>query len=177
MSVALCLGAAECLDDDLKAALDLCEPDFIIACNDAIPHWPGRLDAAVSLHCDHQHARRELRRERGYPEPDEWLVAPNRDAGWQSLVDHLLPGMGVSGSSGLFAVKVGLFDFGADKAIIAGMPLDPTLHCDGRTIFTCAWTFRDAWREIPDRIKPRIRSMSGWTAQFLGRPDKEWLEC
>ena len=177
MTAALSLGAAECLDADLAAALDLFQPDFVIACNDAIPHYPGHLDAAVSLHPDHQHARRDLRRERGCPDPDEWLVAPHRDAGWQSLVSHLLPGMGISGSSGLFAVKAALFVFGADKAVIAGMPLDPTLHCDGRTVFTCAWTFRDAWREIPEPIKPRIRSMSGWTADFLGRPDQEWLQC
>lgn len=176
MSVALCLGAAECLDADLKAVLELCEPDFIIACNDAIPHWPGRLDAAVSLHPDHQEARRNLRMARGYPDPDEWLVAPYQAADWQSVIDYLVPGMFGSGSSGLFAVKVGLFDFGADKAICAGIPLDPTLHCNGGDAFTLAQTYRDVWKTIPRHLRRRIRSISGWTADYLGQPDKAWLE-
>jgi hypothetical protein len=175
MTIALCLGAGDCLEEDLRAALNLCEYDFVIACNDAVWHWPGHLDAGVSLHPEELGERREKRRGRGYPEPDEWIVAPNRTETWQSLVDHLLPGMAISGSSGLFTAKVALCDYGADKVVMAGIPLDVTLHCDGRKLFTDAYTYRDAWREIPERFRARMRSMSGWSADFLGRPDEKWL--
>jgi hypothetical protein len=32
-----------------------------------------------------------------------------------------------------------------------------------------------AWLECQSQIKDRVRSMSGWTANLLGRPDAAWL--
>jgi hypothetical protein len=40
----------------------------------------------------------------------------------------------------------------------------------------CAYeSYRKGWeRKLPD-IKDRVRSMSGWTKELLGKPTKGWL--
>lgn len=177
MKTALCLGGADCVRDDWTAALDLFSPDLVVAANHVGTIWPGRLDAWVTLHPEHIAGWRAERQANGHPDADEYLLMGDHLPGWCSLTDHRFPGMDLSGSSGMMAAKVAICDLGADRVVLAGIPLLRQAHFFGaHDMFEAAGTYREAWKTIPARYRAMMRSMSGWTADFLGRPDKEWLD-
>lgn len=61
-----------------------------------------------------------------------------------------------SGSSTLYGVLKGL-DMGYDRILIAGAPLDDQGYMK----------FRAGWMDAQDRLRGKVRSMSGWTRGFL----------
>jgi hypothetical protein len=85
----------------------------------------------------------------------------------------------LGGSSGLFAVDIAL-ESGFEKVILCGVPLEGqqrVCSADGSPVeAVCAYeSYRKGWeRKLPD-IKDRVRSMSGWTKELLGKPTKGWL--
>lgn len=181
MKTALVLGGGGCLWSDVREAMALGRFDVVVACNDAGTVWPGRLDAWVSLHPEKMGMWRARREKAGHPAPGRVFAAtearPDRvPVNVDETTDYLFPGQLASGSSGLFAAKVALIDLGADRAVLCGIPMmvkgghffDPT-HWLG------ANSHRQGWLEAMPQITGRVRSMSGWTADQLGRPDKEWL--
>lgn len=92
---------------------------------------------------------------------------------WQDMVDIIKPidlRMEPSGSSALLGVLAGI-DEGYKKIILCGCPLQgknkKKQHYE---------TFQLGWIFHKDDVKPFVRSMSGWTKEFLGEPTKEWLE-
>lgn len=110
--------------------------------------------------------------------PEYWMVSGEAsyvDDRWMMATSGYMPGTGVYGSSGMFMAKVALFDFEVDVAVLAGVPLTDTPHCHSRKGFPAASTYQKRWQGLPVGIAARVRSMSGWTAGFLGEPDKEWL--
>jgi hypothetical protein len=84
-----------------------------------------------------------------------------------------------SGSSGLFAVRIALDVLKARRVVLAGMPMDdsPHVYDAGRRSGPSFVPYRPEWRRAArDEFGGRVRSLSGWTADLLGRPDPEWLE-
>lgn len=182
MSIALVLGGARNVWTDVEAALALSPFDAVVTCNDVTAEWPGRIDAMATLHAEKAGIWIERRRRRGYPDPERvigheaakaYRRTPAVVTGFTSLY---LPGQKDSGSSGLFAVKVALDDLGFDKAVCCGVPMTPgEKHFFDSTAWAGAQAHRKGWNQALPAIKDRVRSMSGWTADLLGRPDKEWL--
>jgi hypothetical protein len=170
MTLALVLGGASCVWDDALAALRLATPDVVLAINDMIPLWPGVIDHAVSLH------------------PDQlpgWIAAREANstlpAGFKSVWSHR-NGLVVTkttpdwaGSSGLFAVKVALFELNIDGVIVAGVPMTRSDHFVRRAEWLSCGAFINGWSVRIAQIKPRTRSMSGWTREQLGAPTPPWL--
>jgi hypothetical protein len=83
-----------------------------------------------------------------------------------------------SGSSALFAVEIAL-RLGYKRLILCGVPLEgtTTLQENGeeerlRKGQPFVETFRPAWIRNFELLSPRVRSMSGWTREFLGGPDE-----
>jgi hypothetical protein len=175
MKIALCLGGAASVQNDWALALELFQPDFVVACNDVGAIWPGRLDAWVSLHPEKLTGWREQRRLNGYPDADRYLVHGDHPPEWTELVEFRFPGQGDSGSSGLFTAKAALIDLGADRAVLAGIPLGRETHFFDALPWDAAEEFRATWEALHLDYRSRIRSMSGWTAQFFGVPTIEWL--
>lgn len=180
--IALVLGSADCVDEDVAAALNLFDPDCVIAVNDMIARWHGPIDHAVSLHVEHLpgwlRARATLQSER----PTVWSHHGSLLASRQPhLVDRFAPDW--KGSSGLFAVTVAL-ELGM-RAVLCGVPMDSQPHAPGRSADTWQgpWpqhqvdTYRKAWIANRDRLNASVRSMSGWTAEILGKPDQDWLSA
>lgn len=170
-TIALCIGGASCVQQDIADALDFCEPDFVVACNDAIAIWPGPLNVAVTLHPEKLAGWRDARSARGYSDATRYLVHGDYVPDWTDLVEFRLPGQGDSGSSGLFMVKAALIDLGADIAILAGVPLDRRPHFFDAEQWQAAVGYRAVWQGLRPEYCARIRSMSGWTAEYFGRPD------
>lgn len=175
------LGGAACVWEDVEAALDLGEFSGVVACNDAAAHWPGDLDAAVSLHTHSLPRWLKLRAQRGYPPPAhvfghlEAKGAPIPPGVVTAFTEYRLPGQSRSGTSGLFAVKAALVDLGFDKAVCCGVPMDAQPHFFGGQSWAGGGESWRGWEQALPFIKDRVRSMSGRTAELLGTPDPEWL--
>lgn len=86
------------------------------------------------------------------------------------------------GSSSLFAAHIGL-SMGYDRIVLAGCPLDDKGHWyfdgldenrgpDWNNQSFIAW---QEFKEYPGSEK--VRSLSGFTAEVMGRPTKEWLRA
>ena len=175
MTAALCLGGAASVRDDWTAALALGDFDFIVACNDVGAIWPGRLDAWVTLHPEKLTAWRDQRRANGHSDAARYLVHGDCPPEWTELVEFRFPGQSDSGSSGLFAAKAALNDLGADRAVLAGIPLSRTSHFFDAVQWEAAGGYRTVFEGLRPVDRARIRSMSGWTAHFFGLPTTEWL--
>lgn len=182
---ALVLGSAACLFADIEAALALFAPDIVVACNDAGVAWPGRLDHWATLHPDKLPvwiARRAA------------LGRPAAAALWSYGAGAAPPGMAVNrvaekdGSSALLCVRVARLS-GATRIVCCGTPLTPGPHIEG--VSAAEWAgwrkrgrplqprfadYQAAWVADRERLLRDTRSMSGWTSELLGRPDRTWLD-
>lgn len=178
---ALCLGSAQGVFEDARQALELFRPDVVIACNDIGAAWPEPLDHWASLHPQHFRAWRAERLRRGHPVPPDlrYWTCETKDCprGVTELPDAR------RGSSGLLTVRVAK-RIGARRIVLAGIPLTASRHIDGlstRRIKRAPWgeaeKYRPAWLEERTTTLRGVRSMSGWTRDLLGAPDRQWLRC
>lgn len=182
MSVALVLGGAACVWDDVTAALDLGEFDAVIACNDVAASYPGPLEAVVSLHPEKWDMWMERRARAGLPIPAN--IWGHAEASRSTVrmppcvtgyIDQKFPGQTDTGSSGLLAVKAALLDLGHDKAVACGIPMDAQPHFFDEVAWRAAQSHWRGWMQALPHLKDRVRSMSGRTAELLGQPTPEWL--
>lgn len=172
---ALVLGGARDVMADAAAALALFKPDIVVACNAVGTIWPQAIDFWVTLHPENMPAWQEARAAAGYPGGFK-LVAHRQRDGFDWHTPHLWPEMRrLSGSSGLFAVKVAMEIAGAERLVLAGIPMEPTEHFDRSEAWEKAKSFRRAWDLVQDRLVEPVRSMSGWTRERFGAPTSEWL--
>ncbi len=74
-----------------------------------------------------------------------------------------------SGSSALLGVQAAL-RMGYTRIVLCGCPLIGQNDKGGKYE-----TFRAGWKERKDSVGPYVRSMSGWTAELLGKPTAEWM--
>jgi hypothetical protein len=82
----------------------------------------------------------------------------------------------MGGSSGLLGAWVAREVAKGDKIVLCGIPMENTPRYDDRTVWREALVYRQAWIEAFPKLLPYVRSMSGWTREKFGEPDKEWLE-
>ncbi|MEN6375582.1 MAG: hypothetical protein ABFD75_12510 [Smithella sp.] len=88
----------------------------------------------------------------------------------EGLVNIIIPLVGVpSGSSALLGVHAGIQE-GYKKIVVCGCPL--TGSNDKGNSYEI---FRKGWEAKINEIKDYVRSMSGWTRDFVGAPTAEWL--
>lgn len=181
--VALILGGAACVWTDVEAALELGEYQIVVACNDVMAAWPGRLDALVTLHPDKAGLWLQRRRRNGFPDPVSIVGHTNGIGGSRipdcvkEFVDYKFPGQQASGSSGLFAVKYALLNMGAERAVLCGVPMTvEEAHFYDAKPWGGAERHRKGWEETWGHTRDRVRSMSGWTMRKLGLPTRAWIE-
>lgn len=178
---ALVLGGAECVWRDWARAQAIGEYDAVIAVNDMVAAYAGPLEAAVSLHAD-KLANIWLpdRLWRGFPRPaNVWGPRDDENMGLMppltGFVAQFFQGQTENGSSGLFGLKAALDHLGHARAVLCGVPMDGQPHFFDDKEWPCADDMMAGWLQAFDAIKDRARSMSGWTAELLGKPDKDWV--
>jgi hypothetical protein len=182
--VVLVIGRAQGTWEEVAEANRLvgsvCGPfDEVVAVNDAGYDYP-RVDHWVSFHGDKFEQWTLKRRANGYEPAKLWTSTYGRK---ESTYERLLGRQGVQrinytggGSSGLVAVLVALIRLHATHIICAGVPLDIERgHYNQDGPWKEALKHRAAWTAIYKHLVPFVRSMSGWTAQTLGKPDADWL--
>lgn len=179
-TLGLVLAGAACLWDDVRELRQLgVDPAActIIAVNDALFRWPGRVDHFATLHPEEMAWRAARRARCSYPGDYETWTRPY-PFGYHArarLCDHVLGGWS-EGSSGLFAVGVALEGLGLRRVLLAGCPMDASAHLGrGGGPWTGVETYWPAWLERAARLAPAVRSLSGRTRELLGEPDQKWL--
>lgn len=165
--ITVVLGGAAGAWDELVAASRIAPVRYIFAVNDAAMHYPGRLDVFVTLHPEKLSGWLGARRTAGLPEPGA-VIAHAPHALVTEVVDYQWPEQRLSGSSGLFATKVAL-ERTTLPVVLCGVPMDASrAHFFNDQPWTDVDQFRAAWLSVKLRLA-RVRSMSGWTADLLGR--------
>jgi hypothetical protein len=175
----LVLGSALNWMQDVEAALDISEFDGVVAAKRAGVYWPGKLDAWVSLHPERIEKDKKDRAALGFPSASRIFVHDANSLQKKhvtDIVEYKFPLQRVSGSSGLFAVKVAQL-LGFERLVLCGIPLDKSF---GKLDAGSKWVAADAFRQGFEQALPTIaqftRSMSGYTERRLGRPTPQWLE-
>lgn len=178
--IALVVAGAECVFDDLNAALALFTPDRVYAVNDIGAHLET-LHAWCTLHPEFMDKWEADRRRRGLPDGYE-IVAPLENMGEHNNKGNVTRRVSYrwdetttsSASSGMFAVKVALHD-GYDRVLLVGLPLDTSNHfARGRPWLERA-SFIRGFENATPHLLGRVKSMSGHTRRVLGAPCAEWL--
>lgn len=183
---AVVLGSGRCIWDDI-AKIDF-EQVQVIAINNMIMHYKGRVHHGVSLHPEEPPLWRQLRwtnqceesyvvtHSHRYP---SHIKHPNGEFKTEHGLDFIwvLEG-GRGGSSGLFAPMVGLA-LGYDKIILAGIPIDGSGHFfdppNTETKQFLGRNIQEEWENANvNYFKGRVKSMSGRTMEWLGYPPDDW---
>jgi hypothetical protein len=178
--LALVIGSAACVWNDIDAALDLATFDYTICTKDAGIHYPGHIDLWCSLHPERfRKTDCHAREMKGYP-PARKLCGHKGGGGGPEVnyrTEHRFDGQKHAGSSGLFAVKCGMELLPAStRFVLAGVPMSTDMgHFYRERAWADGRNYLDGWREAMPHIKDRVRSMSGWTQTLLGRPTPDWL--
>lgn len=174
MTIALVLGGAQCLHEDIAAAQLLFKPDIIVAVKDIGITWP-KVDHWVTYHPERLPKELAERRKLGLPDPGQiWAHRAPSKSGINLPIKEMST---KGGSSGLMGTEVALVV--ASKAVLCGIPLDPKqVHYKRpkKGGWPPATMYRLAWKAVHPKLKDRVRSMSGWTKEFLGAPTPEWLQ-
>lgn len=175
MKRCLIIGSAACVLNDLEAAREISSFHDVIAVKHAAAAYSGRLIAMVSLHPEKLGATLLERKRQGFDMGFKvWCHSASGQRGRPTgRVDHVLP-EDWGGSSGLFAVQVARH-LGYERIVLAGIPIDGTAHFNSPDPMEKHERYRSAWLARRGEIAAYVRSMSGWTASVLGRPDAEWL--
>ena len=171
--IAVILGGARCVWDDLRAAKALIggRPHLIVAANHAGTRYEGDLDAWVSLHPDFFANALPRRVRAGLNKPP--LYAPTKHSDSPGI-KPVAPRW--DGSASLYAAQIALKQLKAGKVILCGAPLDADA---GHIAIPGPWGHSERYRAgflaAPASVTGMIRSMGGWTADLLGHPDADWL--
>jgi hypothetical protein len=167
---ALILGGADTLEADKAAALELFEPDLIIACNHAARDEAGRVDHWVSMHPELVPKWAVARARAGHPPAANYWHPRHKRA---SLPSN--PIKSVGGSSGMLCLMVAR-QLHVTHAVLAGVPMAKmNRHYDNREPWYEARQYHPAWLRHREQFAPWVRSMSGWTREQFGAPTEEWL--
>lgn len=145
---------------------------LVLAVNDILADLP-RLDHVATLHPRTEKGKlaawEERRRENGYPMAyTAWSHAKEgadaQQTGWSD------------GSSGLLAVGVALDGLGCEEVVLCGVRMDQQRnHFRDEKGWQQFNRYRRGWKRKVERMQGRVYSVSGWTADLLGRP--EWLKA
>lgn len=177
------VGSAACVRADLAALRRLLGKrpwptglPPVIAINRQISDFAGDIVAGVTLHPENAPDFRAGRQQQA-----PWKLWTGREGDDRPGVDRTINRhFAWHGTSAAFAVQVGLEHLGATKLVLVGCPIDATPHYDGPHTLDdrgrLNW-YREGWTKMPPHIRARVRSMSGWSADYLGAPDKEWLRA
>jgi hypothetical protein len=179
---AIVIGGARCVFDDIDAACALARFDLWIVCNDIGGVLRDDIDYWVTLHPEKLRGWQDKRAAAGFNQDYKSIihVRSDEECTGRPRIDEVIPyewdGVSGSGSSGLFAVRVAKLK-GAKRIVLAGVPMTAKA---GHFFDDKDWgefdSFLGTWAQLEARLKKCCRSMSGWTAALLGKPDAKWID-
>lgn len=182
---AIVLGCAASVHDDYKAATKLFKPDFVVAVNDVGMDWPDYIDHWASCHIQNFPNWILQRASNGFEAAGQlWTndtKIPHLSPAQKSLGYKGAPYFeGSSGALGVSVAKAVMAENGVSekdaRIVLCGLPLTNGPHYyGGEHDFTWEKQYQSRWQQNQDKLT-NVRSMSGWTADLLGKPTKAWLK-
>lgn len=187
MKLALVVGSAACIWDDVRAARAMAQFDAVCCVKRAGIEWPEAFDVWAGLHPEYMKNFIARRRAKGYPDGYEIVCPPEKELGdigrdingiEPRRVSYLWPGMNASAGSGIYGAKA-MLDAGY-RVVLAGVPMNTEPHFLpherwGKGKWSGLNSFMPGLQQAIPHMKGRVRSMSGKTKELLGAPDAEWL--
>src|SRR3990167_2106243 len=170
--IAAVLGGALGVWDEYEALMAMAPVDVVIATNSAGRDFPGEFDHWVSFHAELFPHWLERRRRDGQPDPGRfWTINAKRPA--NDVPVTRVPNWG--GSTGLVAVTVAL-QLGIERVVLCGVPLTREgEHYDKPGSWRDAPNYRKGFLSHMPEMGGKVRSFSGYTAEILGKPTREWI--
>ena len=171
-SILLVIGAAPCTGDDLVRFFDMMQDrsrvDYMLIGLDSVEMVSEPCKYFATYHPAEIGMAKERRHKYG-GNTDYKVIAHHQH---QAEVDLIVPIVGPSGSSSMLGCLAGLRE-GYNKIVMCGCPLDGTnTKGDRYESFRAGWQ----WPKNSKQVMGNVKSMSGWTAEFLGSPTEEWLD-
>lgn len=179
MGLAVVIGGANCVWQDVLALYAIATPDIVITVNDATAYYPGHVDAIATLHPRYLDDKHWIssRIERGYNKPERIFSQSRKNHVTDVIADYNWPEMTFTGSSGLFGVRVALEYYNC-SVVCCGVPMTKeNNHFFDNNKWGDAVLFADQWDKVLHRLAGRVKSMSGYTADLLGKPTKDWCNA
>lgn len=177
---ALIIGRGGDVWEEVKQAQLLTEFDTILVVGSTGVDCPLPCQHRVTFHAELFEPWTLKRRENGYPEiPNYWastyMGGLRRVTRSRIAYDTIFS---EGGSSGMIAVQVARERLGAQKIVLAGVPMtiEGGQYDTGR-LWAEALAYRDVWERKRDYLKTFVRSLSGWTREQFGEPTLEWLHA
>lgn len=170
--VLLIIGAAPGVGDDIVRAFDMGvgrgQVDYMLIGYDAVENVSDKCLYFATYHPNEIQMSKD-RRHRYGGNTDFMVISHQQHEG---EVNMIVPIVGPSGSSAMLGCLAGL-QLGYDKIVLCGCPLNGN---NGKG-FNYE-TFRQGFEYEGNRkqIMGKVKSMSGWTAEYLGSPTEEWLD-
>lgn len=177
------VGRATTVWDEIAAAKALGPIDTVLVTGPIAVDYPDDIDCWVWFHTDLFAHFAQKRAAKGYsPAKSYWGIRYNGGrskarVGTGANVQFIDWNEG--GSSGLAAIIIAMRKYGAERVMLAGVPMT----IDGGQYDTSkpwgeAEKHRHAWTKNISLLQGRVRSFSGWTLQLLDgvAPTAEWLQ-
>lgn len=158
------IGSAPCVLTDIAAVPRVCDYDFLAVGLDAVDRCDCPLKYVATYHPEDLPEIRR-RRERAGGNIDYRVISHRVGEGIDIVVPHDSP----SGSSALLGTLAAI-RLGYRRIVLCGCPLIGKNAAGGDYK-----NFRKGWEAKAGKLDDRVRSMSGWTAEFLGKPTDEWI--
>lgn len=171
------LGIALCLEEDLKSLLnmiDFIKIDFMVIGLDCSDRVTFDIQHIATYHVE-ELGQFRLRRQKINGNLD-YMTHSHKQPKNGEQADYVWPLVAkspFSGSSSFLGVQ-GFVGLDYKKIILCGCPMQGKNLINKRA--TAYDKFQKGWVKFaPLMFGDKIRSMSGWTKEFLGYPTKEWL--
>jgi hypothetical protein len=162
---AIVLGSADTLQSDLDSLGNMREGAAIFVINHTGFEYPIRADYWVTLHPECWHEWLPKRQAAGLNMDFKSIGYNDRNKTPKGM-DRGSSDWG--GMSGLFAVKCA-FEEGFEEVILCGVPMTDTPYFWGDNLNYNIIGYRKGWEKHLDKLKGRVYSQSGWTAELLGK--------
>ena len=186
MRRAVIIGRAAGALEEYAEACAMCAFDDVVVVGKMGEIFPDRIDYWVSFHTNLFDKWAATRAANGHPPAAHFWGATYKGRRLGEDATRCAPISFVrstGGSSGFLAVEGVLEILHADRAVLAGIPLTREaghlLEAAEPHEVDKPWGEADAywttWIENMDRLRGKVRSMSGRTREHLGAPTPEWM--
>jgi hypothetical protein len=171
--VLLIIGAAPCTGEDIMRFFDIKEArngvDYMLIGYDSVELVSEWCKYFATYHPNEIQMSKDRRHK--YGGNTDFLVISHQQH--QGEVDMIVPIVGPSGSSAMLGALAGL-QLGYSRITLCGCPLNGS-NTKGDNYETFRQGFEYAGNK--KQIMGKVKSLSGWTADFLGTPTEEWLDA
>jgi hypothetical protein len=187
MKLALVVGSAACLWDDVKAARALATFDAVCCVKRVGIKWPEPFQVWATLHPEMMDDFEKRRAAEGLPTGYEIVAPLASEVGMHGAkgriarrVSYKWPEMTSSAGSGIYGAKIMLN--GGYKVVLAGIPMNDDPHfmkheTHGTGKWNAVGSFLPGFEKALPHLMGKVKSMSGLTREKLGAPDAEWLNA